>query len=73
MDFSRIFLKNLQEGIQTVLYCAMSPDLEGVSGKYYRDCKEGKPHKEAFDVNWQKVLWEKSEKIVKLTKDDPKI
>lgn len=73
MDFSRTFLMNLQEGIQTVLYCAMSADLEGVSGKYYRDCKESSPHKEAFDENWQKVLWEKSVEIVKLAKDDPQI
>lgn len=73
MDLSRLLLKNLQEGIQTVLYCALSPDLEGVSGKYFRDCKEGTPHKKALNVERQQVLWEKSAVIVKLTKDDPQI
>lgn len=73
MDFSRNFLKTLQEGIQTLLYCSLSPDLEGVTGKYYRDCKEGKPHKGVYDRAWQTRLWEESVKIVKLTEDDPKI
>lgn len=73
MDFARLFLKNLQEGIQTVLYCAMSPDLEGVTGKYYRDCKEGTPKKTVYNRNWQSVMWDESVKMVKLGEDDPKI
>lgn len=73
MDFGRLFLKNLHEGIQTTLFCALSPDLEGVTGKYYRNCKKGSPDKGVHDKNRQKVLWEESKKIVKLTEDDPKI
>jgi hypothetical protein len=73
MDFGRLFLKNLQEGIQTVLYCTLSTDLNGVTGKYFRDCKEGKPHKGVHDRNWQTVLWNESVKMVKLTESDPQI
>lgn len=73
MDFVKLFLKNLEEGIQTTLYCAMSPDLEGVTGKYYRDCKEGTSLKGTHDRNWQTVMWEESKKIVMLTDKDPKI
>lgn len=69
----RLFLKNLNEGIQTILYCAISPDLEGVTGKYYRDCKEGTPDKGVHDPTWQRVLFEKSVKIVQLGEKDPKI
>lgn len=73
MDFIKLFLKNIQEGIQTILYCSLSPELEGVSGKYYRDCREGKPHKGTHNTNWQTVMWEESKKIVKLAETDPKI
>lgn len=73
MDFARLFLKTLQEGIQTILYCSLSSDLEGVSGKYFRDCKEGKPLKGVHDRDWQTKLWDESVKIVKLTENDPKI
>lgn len=51
----------------------MSPDLEGVTGKYYRDCKEGTSLKGTHDRNWQTVMWEESKKIVMLTNKDPKI
>lgn len=73
MDFARQFLKTLEEGIQTTLYCALSPELEGVTGKYYRDCKEGTPHKGVHNREWQTVLWEKSKEIVKLSDNDPQI
>lgn len=72
-DFVRLFMKTLKEGIQTILFCTLSPDLEGVTGKYFRDCNEGKPDKGVFDTAWQRVLWEKSVEIVQLNDDDPKI
>lgn len=73
MGLGRLFLKNLQEGIQTILYCSLSSDLEGVTGKYYRDCKEGTPLKGVHERNWQTVLWDESKVIVKLVDSDPKI
>lgn len=69
----KLFLKNLQEGIQTVLYVALSEDLNGVTGKYYRDCREGTPREDVYNRDWQTALWNASKKIVKLTEDDPKI
>ena len=29
------------EGANSVLYAAVHPDLKGVSGKYFKDCKDG--------------------------------
>jgi hypothetical protein len=66
-------MKNLEEGVQTTLYCALSPDLEGVTGKYYMECKEDSPSKTLLNRKWQTVLWEESSKIVKLTDEDPQI
>lgn len=69
----RLFLKTLHEGIQTILYCALSPELDSISGKYFRDCKEGTPHIKVFNAIWQEKLWERSVEIVKLTKHDSRI
>lgn len=67
------FLKTIYQGIQTILYCALSPNLDEISGKYFVDCKQGKPHTSVNNVKWQEKLWGKSLKTVKLTADDPKI
>ena len=36
----RFFFKSPQQGAQTSIYCALSEDLEGVSGKFFSNCKE---------------------------------
>lgn len=51
----------------------MSPDLENVTGKYFRDCKEGKPRSDVYKREFQTALWEASKKLTKLADDDPKI
>lgn len=51
----------------------MAPELENVTGKYYRDCKEGKPREDVFKRDWQKALWEASIKITKLSEEENKI
>jgi hypothetical protein len=73
MALVKTFFKNIQEGIQTVLYCALSPDLEGSTGRYYRDCKAGHPLVQVYKIEWQDYLFEKSREICQMTDDDPKI
>ena len=34
--FTWLFMKTAEEGMQTILYCALEPSLEGKSGGYYR-------------------------------------
>ncbi len=36
----KAFFKTPKQGAQTSIYCALSQDLEGVSGKFFSDCKE---------------------------------
>jgi hypothetical protein len=73
MEIYRMTLRTLEEGIQTILYCALSTELDGVTGKYYRNCKEGTPLPTVHNRKWQTVMWNESKRIVKLTKDDPEI
>ncbi|KAK3892380.1 hypothetical protein Pcinc_003750 [Petrolisthes cinctipes] len=53
-------------GAQTNIYLAVSEEVEGVSGRYFTDCKEVKTSKLARDKDLAKRLWEVSEKAVKL-------
>lgn len=67
------FFKTPVQGAQTTIYCAVSEELNGVSGKYFMDCKEHSLSAAASDMDKAKKLWEESAKIVKLTEQDPKI
>jgi retinol dehydrogenase-12 len=50
----------IEQGARTSLYCATSPDLAGVSGKYYDNCRETEPSKVATPELAAK-LWEYSQ------------
>ena len=53
-----VFSKTPESGAQTSIYCAVEESLENETGKYYEDCKEAKPSKEANNVEDAKKLWE---------------
>lgn len=72
-NFLKMFLRSVYEGMQTTLYVALSTQLEGVTGQYFRNCRPGKTSNKAQDVEFQRILWEESERIVKLTTNDPMI
>ncbi len=57
-------MKNIAQGAATNCYLAAHPDLEGVTGKYYSDCKEDKPLPLANDEALAERLWLESEKII---------
>ncbi|XP_071439718.1 retinol dehydrogenase 14-like [Hetaerina americana] len=67
------FFKTPAEGAQTTLYLAISEEVEGVSGKYYMDCKERQLTQGIQDMGAAKKLWELSEGLVGLTQSDPQI
>nr|CAD7452038.1 unnamed protein product [Timema tahoe] len=54
------------EGAQTTIYLAVSEEVEGLTGKYFADCKEVTPSAAARDEGLAKKLWEKTEELVKL-------
>ncbi|KAJ1931142.1 hypothetical protein FBU59_006816, partial [Linderina macrospora] len=61
---SNVMLIDAQAGALTSIYLALSPDVEGVSGKYYSRCEVTAPHPKALDETEQDKLWEYSEKLV---------
>ena len=57
---SKAFMLTVEEGAKTNLYCAMAPELENESGKYYDDCKERRANRVTLDENMAKELWARS-------------
>ncbi|XP_075707042.1 retinol dehydrogenase 14 [Rhinoderma darwinii] len=62
------FFKSPVEGAQTSVFLASSPEVEGVSGKYFGDCKEEDLLPKAMDDLVARKLWDISEVLVGLIK-----
>lgn len=63
---SLVFFKSPLEGAQTPLYLACSPEVEGVSGKCFANCKEEELLPKATDEEAAKKLWDISRRMVGL-------
>ena len=61
------------EGAKTTVYLATSDEVEGISGKYFKHCKEVWIRDDAKDPVTCLRLWLESEKMVKLQPSDPQI
>lgn len=64
--FLKPYCKTPWEGAQTTIHLAVAPELSDISGRYFRDCREVKPSKQAQDAELARRLWEESERLVKL-------
>ncbi|XP_075413192.1 retinol dehydrogenase 14 [Tenrec ecaudatus] len=62
------FFKTPAEGAQTSIFLASSPEIEGVSGKYFGDCKEEELLPKAVDELVARKLWDISEVMVGILK-----
>ncbi|XP_051861206.1 retinol dehydrogenase 14-like, partial [Drosophila albomicans] len=63
-----LYVKTPKSGAQTTLYAALDPDLNGVTGLYFSDCKPKQVAPAALDANTAKFLWKESEKWTKAPK-----
>ena len=60
----RMRIKTPLEGAQTTIYCAVSEEMEGVTGKYLDNCKIAKlENPQATDDDLAEKLWEVSAKL----------
>jgi len=60
------FMRTPDQGADTVIWLASSPDVEGVSGRYYSDRKPIEPKKIANDPPARRRLWEESQSLTGL-------
>ncbi|MGZ4690943.1 MAG: SDR family oxidoreductase [Acidimicrobiia bacterium] len=61
---ARLFAISPEAGARTSVYLASSPEVEGVTGKYFAKCKQIPMSKAALDDVAARRLWETSEALV---------
>lgn len=64
--FIGLFMASPKKGAKTSIYLASSPEVEGVSGKYFVKRKEAKSVKSSYDEELAKRLWDISISLTNL-------
>lgn len=54
-----------EQGAQTTLYLATSPEVESVSGKYFLNCKQVPSSRRSYDVTVRQRLWSVSLALIR--------
>jgi NAD(P)-dependent dehydrogenase (short-subunit alcohol dehydrogenase family) len=60
---ARIFAISPAKGAETIVYLASSPDVVGVTGEYFHQCRPAAPTREARDDAAAERLWMESAKL----------
>ncbi len=63
---TRPLLRSPRRGAETVIYLAASPEVEGVTGRYFEDCTEQPSSDASRDLDTARRLWEVSERLTGL-------
>jgi NAD(P)-dependent dehydrogenase (short-subunit alcohol dehydrogenase family) len=64
--FTKIFLKSPKKGAETSIYLASSRDVEGITGKYFKNKKPAKSSSQTYKVVLAKKLWDISENLTSI-------
>lgn len=59
----KVFALSPEKGAETLIYLASSPEVAGVSGKYFYKCRPANPTREAQDDAAAGRLWQESMKL----------
>ena len=63
-SLAKPLLRSPEKGAQTSIFVASSPELDGVTGKYFADSKETQPTSIAQDDEVARRLWDASEQLI---------
>ena len=61
----QVFARSPERGARTLVYLATSPEVEGMTGKYFHDEREAEPSPAAQDAEAARRLWEVSERLAR--------
>jgi len=64
--FTRLVMRSPEKGAETVVYLATSPEVEGISGKYFVDTKAKYSSRASQDPEAARRLWQISEELTGL-------
>ena len=56
-------MSSVQEGVEATVRLAVSPELEGVTGRYFDGQREARADRQAYDAQARKRLWALSEEL----------
>jgi retinol dehydrogenase-14 len=62
----KLFMRSPEQGADTIIYLASSPDVEGMTGKYLSDRKLTTASDMAYNEDLRERLWENSEELTSL-------
>jgi retinol dehydrogenase 14 len=62
----KLFATSPEKGASTSIYLATSAEVEGVSGKYFKNCREVPSSPETYDQSIAQKLWEVSSELTRL-------
>jgi NAD(P)-dependent dehydrogenase (short-subunit alcohol dehydrogenase family) len=57
-------MSTVEDGVEATLRLAVSPELDGVSGRYFDRLREARPNAQAEDADARRRLWQLSERLV---------
>jgi NAD(P)-dependent dehydrogenase (short-subunit alcohol dehydrogenase family) len=63
--FARLFAISVKKGAKTSIYLASSPEVNGITGKYFIKSKPVKSSNVSYNLETQKRLWDLSERVFK--------
>lgn len=63
---AKLFMKSVEEGAETSIHCATSPEVAEQSGRYYASCREKRPSRASLDQALAERLWQQSSEWVGL-------
>ena len=66
----RPFLKSPEKGAETSIYLASSPEVDGVTGRYFANCRSKTSARASYDTGAAAQLWQVSAALVGLTTAD---
>jgi NAD(P)-dependent dehydrogenase (short-subunit alcohol dehydrogenase family) len=69
MDLLKPFSLPPEQGAETIIYLASSPEVEGISGKYFIKCKEVASSRVSYDARAARQLWDWSLQVSGLEQD----
>src|SRR5215510_5292877 len=65
MGLATMFMRTPEKGADTIIWLASSPEVEGITGRYFIDRQERSSNPESYDAAIAARLWEVSEQMIR--------
>jgi hypothetical protein len=65
MGLATMFMRTPEKGADTIIWLASSPEVEGITGRYFIDRQDRQSNPESYDAAVAARLWEVSERMIR--------